>query len=170
MNDDALSPSSVWAAHAREGAAMERESLVNEAEALKAQAETSAELADGFRRAAKRAADDLEELRRRDAEAEARLRAAEKARRAASAALSEDAELREVRAKKRADGEVFRRDYAAGGFARRGGGEGADSAARVPAAGAAFLAKKLVEREREEVVERKRPRHVREAAAGGECA
>ena len=61
---------------------MERESLVNEAEALKAQAETSAELADGFRRAAKRAADDLEDARRRDAEAEARLRAAEKARRA----------------------------------------------------------------------------------------
>ena len=115
-HDDALSPSSVWAAHAREGAAMERESLVNEAEALKAQAETSAELADGFRRAARRAADDLEDARRRDAEAEARLRAAEKARRAASAALERrDAELREVRAKKRADAkrEVFRRDYAA---------------------------------------------------------
>ncbi|CAH0378660.1 unnamed protein product [Pelagomonas calceolata] len=160
-HDDALSPSSVWAAHAREGAAMERESLVNEAEALKAQAETSAELADGFRRAAKRAADDLEDARRRDAEAEARLRAAEKARRAASAALERrDAELREVRAKKRADAkrEVFRRDYAAKAALRvEEAAKEQDSAARVFQRRARpFLAKKLVEREREEVVERKK--------------
>lgn len=158
---EALSPSSVWVAHAREGAAMERESLVNEVEALKAQAEESEAHADGFKRVALRAADDLEGARRRDAEAEAWLRAAETARRRAAAALeARDAEVRELRGKERADKKAsgLRRDYTQKAALRATEAlKEQDTAARVFQRRARpFLARKKMAIEREDVVERKR--------------
>jgi hypothetical protein len=158
---EAFSPSSVWAAHAREGAAMERESLVNEAEALKAQAEESEAHADGFKRAALRAADDLEDARRRDAEADARLRAAETARRRAAIALeARDAEVRELRGRERADKKAsgLRRDYTQKAALRATEAlKEQDTAARVFQRRARpFLARKKMAIEREDVVERNR--------------
>ena len=88
----------------------------------------SQQSADGFRRAAKRAADDLEDARRRDAEAEVRLRAAVKARRAASAALKGGMRnyggAREASAPTR-NGRCFGATTRRRRLCGRGGGEGA---------------------------------------------